>query len=184
MTTSGTAVANLHPAVLEAVHVGRAAASCSSADRPAALRGTGANQTTDQVAHLRSARAAAPTSRRATPAAVGRAIARRPLGAARRSVNLQFAEPLLPEPLPRRLPGRRRCAQVDRAAIARSSRAGRRPSSLAARPADGRRRRRRRRAAGAAARPGRPTGRCSPSRRPGSRTGTHALRDVPAAARL
>ncbi|THJ10629.1 2-succinyl-5-enolpyruvyl-6-hydroxy-3-cyclohexene-1-carboxylate synthase, partial [Nocardioides sp.] len=48
LTTSGTAVANLHPAVLEAVHAGIGLVVVS-ADRPARLRGTGANQTTDQV---------------------------------------------------------------------------------------------------------------------------------------
>jgi 2-succinyl-5-enolpyruvyl-6-hydroxy-3-cyclohexene-1-carboxylate synthase len=48
LTTSGTAVANLHPAVLEAVHAG-VGLVVVSADRPARLRGTGANQTTDQV---------------------------------------------------------------------------------------------------------------------------------------
>ncbi|MEJ7743681.1 MAG: hypothetical protein WKF73_14740 [Nocardioidaceae bacterium] len=47
MTTSGTAVANLHPAVLEAHHVGERLIVLS-ADRPAELRGTGANQTTHQ----------------------------------------------------------------------------------------------------------------------------------------
>ncbi len=47
MTTSGTAVANLHPAVLEAHH-GEAALVVVTADRPAELRGTGANQTTVQ----------------------------------------------------------------------------------------------------------------------------------------
>ena len=49
-TTSGTAVANLHPAVLEASHAG-VPLIIVSADRPAELLGTGANQTTDQT-HL------------------------------------------------------------------------------------------------------------------------------------
>jgi len=48
VTTSGTAVANLHPAVLEASHAG-VPLVVVSADRPAGLRGTNANQTTDQV---------------------------------------------------------------------------------------------------------------------------------------
>ena len=48
VTTSGTAVANLHPAVLEAHHVG-ARLLVVTADRPGSLRGTGANQTTDQT---------------------------------------------------------------------------------------------------------------------------------------
>src|SRR5674476_1379604 len=48
VTTSGTAVANLHPAVLEAKH-SRVRLLVISADRPEALRGTGANQTTNQV---------------------------------------------------------------------------------------------------------------------------------------
>ena len=46
--TSGTAVANLHPAMLEAAHAGVNLVAVT-ADRPARLRGTDANQTTDQV---------------------------------------------------------------------------------------------------------------------------------------
>lgn len=47
VTTSGTAVANLHPAMLEALHADVPVLAVT-ADRPARLRGTGANQTTDQ----------------------------------------------------------------------------------------------------------------------------------------
>jgi len=49
VTTSGTAVANLHPAVLEAHHSG-VPMIVVSADRPLELRGIGSNQTTDQAA--------------------------------------------------------------------------------------------------------------------------------------
>jgi 2-succinyl-5-enolpyruvyl-6-hydroxy-3-cyclohexene-1-carboxylate synthase len=47
MCTSGTAVANLHPAVLEAHHSGTGIIVLS-ADRPSELRGIGSNQTTVQ----------------------------------------------------------------------------------------------------------------------------------------
>lgn len=48
VTTSGTAVGNLLPAVMEAHHTGRRLLVVS-ADRPDRLRGTGANQTTQQA---------------------------------------------------------------------------------------------------------------------------------------
>lgn len=51
ITTSGSAVANLHPAAVEAYH-GGVPLIALTADRPAAMRGSGANQTTDQVGLL------------------------------------------------------------------------------------------------------------------------------------
>ena len=48
LCTSGTAVANYHPAVLEASHT-NTTLLVLTADRPAALRRTGANQTTEQA---------------------------------------------------------------------------------------------------------------------------------------
>ncbi len=54
VTTSGTAVANLHPAVLEAHHSG-APLILLTADRPEELRGIGSNQTTVQFGIFGSA---------------------------------------------------------------------------------------------------------------------------------
>ena len=94
VTTSGTAVANLHPAILEARHAG-VPLLVLSADRPEALRGTGANQTTEQpgmFGPLVPCADIAPADRDGAVAAVEAAVRRH--GPAH--VNLQFAEPLLP----------------------------------------------------------------------------------------
>ena len=76
VTTSGTAVANLHPAVLEAWH-SHVPLVVVSADRPAALRWTGANQTTHQeglfATHVRAA--ATVSDAGAAPYEVGRLLA-------------------------------------------------------------------------------------------------------------
>ena len=53
VTTSGSAVANLHPAILEASY-GHLPLIAITADRPARLRGTGANQTIDNQAQVLS----------------------------------------------------------------------------------------------------------------------------------
>jgi len=68
VTTSGTAVANLHPAVLEAHH-GAVPLLVLSADRPHELWGTGANQTTHQAGMFAGATRLA----RVVPAPTGRA---------------------------------------------------------------------------------------------------------------
>lgn len=53
VTTSGSAVANLHPAILEASY-GHLPLIAITADRPARLRGTGANQTIDDQSQVLS----------------------------------------------------------------------------------------------------------------------------------
>lgn len=103
VTTSGTAVANLHPAVLEASHVGERLLVLT-ADRPSAMRGTGANQTTDQV-HIFGPHVAcvdvSVDDPRLAAATVKNAL--ETLGPTH--VNVQFAEPLLPETVPVDLSG-------------------------------------------------------------------------------
>jgi len=100
-TTSGTAAANLLPAVLEAAHAGVPLLAIT-ADRPAELVGTGASQTVAQVGMFGSAVRLAPAvggTAAQTRAAVGRAVAAAvglPPGPVH--LNLPFREPLTPDP--------------------------------------------------------------------------------------
>jgi 2-succinyl-5-enolpyruvyl-6-hydroxy-3-cyclohexene-1-carboxylate synthase len=82
--TSGTAVANYHPAALEALHAQNKLLFLT-ADRPARLRNTGANQTTNQVGifpGIPSHDLTAPAKLELTGGPI--------------QINLQFDEPLLP----------------------------------------------------------------------------------------
>lgn len=94
VTTSGTAVANLHPAVLEAAHSGERLIVLS-ADRPAELRGSGANQTSEHQAGMFGAAATSydlsPGDAVGAADAVAESVRRRGPS----HLNLQFAEPLL-----------------------------------------------------------------------------------------
>ncbi|MDO5535898.1 MAG: 2-succinyl-5-enolpyruvyl-6-hydroxy-3-cyclohexene-1-carboxylic-acid synthase, partial [Propionibacteriaceae bacterium] len=105
VTTSGTAVANLHPAVLEAHHTGVPLLVIST-DRPHEWHGTGANQTTRQTGIFGQAvRATMEIPARANPAAVrGQAtrLVAAALGTFTRDpgpvhLNVSFAEPLVPD---------------------------------------------------------------------------------------
>ncbi len=96
--TSGTAAANLHPAVLEAHHSGTSLLVLT-ADRPAELHGAGANQTVDQHALYGGA---APCvefpSDSGNPvwrATICRAVALASAGPVQ--VNIPFREPLVPD---------------------------------------------------------------------------------------
>ncbi|GAA1526362.1 2-succinyl-5-enolpyruvyl-6-hydroxy-3-cyclohexene-1-carboxylate synthase [Agromyces terreus] len=111
--TSGTAVANLHPAVLEAHHSGLPLIVCA-ADRPAAMRGIRSNQTTQQpgifagavrmerdvpapVGDPAEGAAAARLARAAVAVSMGRDDRGQPSahpGPGPVHLNLQFAEPL------------------------------------------------------------------------------------------
>lgn len=105
ITTSGTAAANLHPAVLEAFH-SRIPLIAMTADRPRAVRHAGGNQTTDQAgiyrAHVRAQtqiddNPATPRSWRfelsrvLTAATGARSGTPGPV-----HINLSFTEPLVP----------------------------------------------------------------------------------------
>lgn len=113
VTTSGTAVANLHPAVLEAHHAGVPLIVCS-ADRPVELRGIRSNQTTVQPGIFAGAvrlerdvaapdgaageaDAATRLAREAVDAALGRDASGDPVphpGPGPVHLNLQYREPL------------------------------------------------------------------------------------------
>jgi 2-succinyl-5-enolpyruvyl-6-hydroxy-3-cyclohexene-1-carboxylate synthase len=99
-TTSGTAAANLLPAVMEAAYAGVPLLAIT-ADRPAELVGTGASQTVAQVGMFGSAVRLAPAvggTVAQTRAAVGRAVAAAvglPPGPVH--LNLPFREPLTPD---------------------------------------------------------------------------------------
>ena len=101
LTTSGTAVGELLPAVMEANHAG-VQLVVLSADRPAELHGTGANQTTNQIdlfgAHVRASENIAAgidpstaTQRALLAAAGSRLTAPGPV-----QVNTAFRDPLVP----------------------------------------------------------------------------------------
>lgn len=106
ITTSGSAVANLHPAVLEAHHAG-VPLILLTADRPDELHGIGSNQTTAQAGLFGSALRlaideSAPTNEtpdaradelatQAWAAAVGGALG---IGAGPAQLNLAFRDPL------------------------------------------------------------------------------------------
>jgi 2-succinyl-5-enolpyruvyl-6-hydroxy-3-cyclohexene-1-carboxylate synthase len=100
ITTSGTAVANLHPAVLEAHHSG-VPLIVLSGDRPDELRGIGSNQTTEQpgifgAAVQRTWDVGAPTGEDGEQAAA-QGLARDAFAAASGGpvhLNLSFREPL------------------------------------------------------------------------------------------
>jgi 2-succinyl-5-enolpyruvyl-6-hydroxy-3-cyclohexene-1-carboxylate synthase len=122
VTTSGTAVANLHPAVLEAHHA-QVPLVVLSADRPPELRGTGANQTTVQPglfgAAVRWSADLGTPERLAGQQAAWRSTVSRALAAALGQtgadagpvhLNLPLREPLVPtagdDPWPEALEGR------------------------------------------------------------------------------
>ena len=116
VTTSGTAAANLYPAIVEAYHA-RVPLIVMTADRPPELRGTGAPQTIDQIKmfgtavrsfHEVGTPSAAPELLDSVASLGVRAVAEAwgpPAGPVH--LNFPFREPLVPEPeaLPAPRPG-------------------------------------------------------------------------------
>ncbi|QIX28137.1 2-succinyl-5-enolpyruvyl-6-hydroxy-3-cyclohexene-1-carboxylic-acid synthase [Nocardioides sp. JQ2195] len=96
MCTSGTAAANLHPAVLEAAHAG-VSMVVVTADRPAALRGTGASQTTDQVRIFGDAATFFDVADPEGLEEVREALSLLDHGCLPIHVNIQFTPPLVPD---------------------------------------------------------------------------------------
>jgi 2-succinyl-5-enolpyruvyl-6-hydroxy-3-cyclohexene-1-carboxylate synthase len=102
-TTSGTAVANLHPAVLEASYA-QVPLLAVTADRPTQMVGTGASQTIVQEGIFGRAVRLAATGAVAGGNASWRALVGRVVAAATGGppgpvhLNLPFAEPLVPGP--------------------------------------------------------------------------------------
>jgi 2-succinyl-5-enolpyruvyl-6-hydroxy-3-cyclohexene-1-carboxylate synthase len=113
--TSGTAAANLHPAVLEAYHSG-VGMLVLTADRPPELHGTGANQTIDQRGLFGPAAITVEfpvAERRDGQNQVWRGLVCRAVAQAEHGrpvqVNMPFREPLMPAfgpPWPENLDGR------------------------------------------------------------------------------
>ena len=96
VTTSGTAVGNLLPAVMEAHHGGRPVIVVS-ADRPASMRGTGASQTTEQADIFGVFAPCFDLADDAPDAELEAAVQAAGLRAGPTQLNLQLSEPLLPD---------------------------------------------------------------------------------------
>lgn len=106
ITTSGTAAVNLHPAMVEAHHLGTPLLALT-ADRPARLQGVGANQTIDQTTLFSHARTVISMPQAAAlPGAVAtwRSVIARAVAIATDvfnpgpvHVNIPFDEPLVPD---------------------------------------------------------------------------------------
>lgn len=95
VTTSGTAVGNLLPAVMEAHHSARRLIVVS-ADRPARLRGSGSNQTTEQAGLFGVFAACHDLPPAATPGELAAAVAGACSAPGPSQLNLQLDGDLLP----------------------------------------------------------------------------------------